>query len=101
MSIIKHSKNNERDLLQKKYDDAIWYFGLGTDDTYDELFCKAVKSSVEHDFMPGGFSGIDKYIERYVQKYLDKVKNLEPLLDFLDGVKKDRYLGAEMKRQEN
>ncbi len=98
MSIIKHSKNNERDLLQKKYGDAIWYFGLGTDDTYDELFCKAVKSSVEHDFMPGGFSGIDKYIERYVRKYPDKVKNLEPLLDFLDGVKKDRYLEAEMKK---
>lgn len=48
--------------------------------------------------MPGGFSGIDKYIERYVRKYPDKVKNLEPLLDFLDGVKKDRYLEAEMKR---
>lgn len=99
MSIIRHSENNEKDLLKKKYGDAIWYFGMGTDDTYDELFYKAVKSSVKYGFMPGGFSGIDKYIERYIRKYPDKVKNLEPLLDFLDKVEyKDRYLEAEMKK---
>ena len=99
MSIIRHSENNEKDLLKKKYGDAIWYFGLGTDDTYDKLFFKALKSSVKHGFIPSGFnSGVHEYIERYIRKYPDKVKNFEPLLDFLDGVKKDRYLGAEMKK---
>ncbi len=84
--------------LNTKYRKAIWYLEMGTDDTYDELFYKAVKGSVEHGFMPSGFSGIDEYIRAYTRNYPDKVKNLEPLLDFLDGVKKDRFLEAAIEK---
>lgn len=78
--------------LIKKYRKVIWYFDMGTDETYDKLFFKAVKSSVKHGVIPDGFGGIDEYIKVYIRKYPDRIKNLIPLLDFLDKVKKDRYL---------
>ncbi|MDE5937179.1 MAG: hypothetical protein K2G83_07220 [Ruminococcus sp.] len=69
--------------MKKKYGDAIWYFGLGTDDTYDGLFFKALKSSLEHGFKADIKKEVDEYMSRYMYKYPDKMQNLEHLTRLL------------------
>ncbi|MCM1132417.1 MAG: hypothetical protein NC340_02995 [Ruminococcus flavefaciens] len=98
---IKSGRYIDVDELGKLYRKAVWYFNMGTNDTCDKLFYKAVKKSFDPKYMPSGIHlSVSDYIDTYIRKYPDRIKNLSPLLDFLDGVNKERFLKGSVERAE-
>lgn len=77
----------------QSFNDACYFFRCCVNDTYDKQFLKAVKrmyrarliGSTEED-------SLKNYINAYAEEYPDKIKNIIPLIKFVNAHAENKYL---------
>ncbi|MBQ3515504.1 MAG: hypothetical protein IJA32_17185 [Lachnospiraceae bacterium] len=89
---ISSGSATEQDCRRKFYS-ACLHFSCGVSDTYDKQFLNAVQYMYNSCIMRIiDEHTLKNYINRYTREYPDKVKNIVPLIEFVDICTKDKDL---------
>ena len=77
-------------------------FRRGVNDTYDKQFLKAVRYMYKKRIMDFHEENILKgYIDKYVETYPDKLKNMIPLIKFVEAHAENKYLKESAEKVKN